>query len=126
MKSRIINPVPETVIIYKTAENTESIRRIADKLNVKVIEATDRQAGETVGFLAGFGGFSSNGSSEEADESCMIFSAISGKKLDTFLAELRKSEISIPYKAVVTASNQSWSLKKLLTELIKEREQLGG
>ena len=77
MKSRIINPVPETVIIYKTAENTESIRKIADKLNVKVIEAADRQAGETVGFLAGFGGFSSNGSSEETDESCMIFSAIS-------------------------------------------------
>ena len=126
MKSRIINPVPETVIIYKTRENTSGIRKIADRLNIKVVEAADDKAGEAVGFLAGFGGFLSNSSSEEADESCLVFSAVSGKKLDAFLSELKKSGISIPYKAVVTATNQSWTLKKLVSELIKEREQLGG
>ncbi|MBQ7835619.1 MAG: DUF3783 domain-containing protein [Oscillospiraceae bacterium] len=126
MKSRIINPVPEAVIIYKVGENAASVRKIADRLNVKVVEAADDKAGEAVGFLADFGGFSSNGSSEEADEGCMIFSSMSGKRLDVFLSELRKAEISIPYKAVVTATNQSWSLKRLISELIREREQLGG
>ena len=126
MKSRIINPVPETIILYKTEEFSNGIKRIADKLGISIIEAAADQAGETVGFLAGFNGFSSNGSKEECDNSCMIFSAISGKKLDTVLAEMRKAEISVPYKAVITASNQSWSLKKLAAELVKEREKLGG
>lgn len=126
MKARIINPIPESVIVYKTGDNFNGIKKIADRLNMKTIAAADDQAGEQVGFLAGYGGFSSNGSSEEFPEGCLIFSAVTGKKLDLFLAELRKSGISVPYKAVVTASNQSWTLSNLIKELIKEREQLGG
>lgn len=126
MKARIINPVPETIILYRIGERSKGIKRIADKLGIKVIEAAENQAGETVGYLAGYNGFSSNGSSEESDKECMIFSAISGKKLDNVLSEMRKAEISVPYKAVITAANQSWSLKKLAEELVKEREKLGG
>ncbi len=124
MKSRIIKTVPEAVIVYRLDEYHDRISAIADKLKIKVITASENQAGEAVGFLAGYNGFASNGTSEISNVSCMIFSMLSGKQLDAVLAELRAQNVSVPYKAVITASNQSWSLKKLAEELVKEHNQM--
>lgn len=126
MKSRIIKTIPESVILYRLEEHYDIISGISAKLGIKVITAGENQAGEAVGFLAGYNGFASNGSQESCDTSCMIFSAMTGKQLDSMLAELRKAGLSIPYKAVITASNQSWSLKKLAEELVKEHNQMNG
>lgn len=126
MRSRIIKTVPETVIAYKMDEYTQKLRRIASSNGIKLTEAGGDKAGETVGFLAGYSGFASNGSSEEAEESCIVFAGLSSRQIDSFLSDMRKNGVSVPLKAVVTASNQSWSLKKLLSELKKEREKLGG
>ncbi len=126
MKSRIIKTVPETIIAYKQRENLAFLKRIAASLKISLTVAEDNLAGESVGFLAGYGGFASNGSSEEAEEGCLIFANLSSSNVDKVLSALREAKISIPYKAVVTASNQSWSLKKLISELAAERSRLGG
>lgn len=126
MRSRIIKTVPETVIAYKTDEYTQKLHRIASSNNIKLTEAAADSAGEAVGYLAGYAGFTSNGSSEEAEDSCIVFAGLSSRQIDSFLSDMRKNGVSVPLKAVVTASNQSWSLKKLLSELKKEREKLGG
>ncbi|MCD7731125.1 MAG: DUF3783 domain-containing protein [Oscillospiraceae bacterium] len=126
MKSHVIKSSAGTIIAYKQDENIDSIRRIADSLGIRLVRTEENRAGEAVGYLAGFGGFSSNGSSESADSGCLIFAELSSKQIDFVLSSLRKSGISIPFKAVVTASNQSWSLKKLISELSKEYDRLGG
>lgn len=126
MRSRIISTIPEQVIIYNLDTLTGQIEKITSQMNIKLTVADKASAGEALGYLAGFGGFVSNGSSESADEGCMVFSGLSGKRLDALLAAFGKAEINVPYKAVITASNQSWSIKKLLGELVKEREKLGG
>ena len=56
----------------------------------------------------------------------MVISGISGKKLDTLLNALRENGVKIPLKAVVTASNQSWTIKQLVKELSAEHERMGG
>ena len=126
MRSRIIPSVPETIILYRTGTYTDSIKQTADKLGIRTVCASDDAAGEKVGFLAGYSGYSSNGSSEQAEQGCIIFAEIGGKRLDAVLAELRTAGVSVPYKAVVTPSNKDWTLNSLISELMREREKLGG
>ena len=67
MKSRIIPTLPETVLSYNLdSERSEILSRIAEALNMKHTVIPTDKAGETVGFLAGFSGFSANNSSSSA------------------------------------------------------------
>ncbi len=53
----------------------------------------------------------------------MVFSGMSGEKLDAFLERYRKAGIApIGLKAVVTPYNVGWSLGRLIHELTKEQE----
>lgn len=114
------------MIVYKQQENLTALQKLADRSNIKLVIAEDNDADSPLGFFAGFGGFEKSGITAEADSGCIIFSGLSGKQIDTVLADLRKADIYIPLKAVLTPSNQKWSIKKLVSELAKEREKMGG
>ena len=124
MKARIIPTLPETVLSYGIGEKGEALDRITESLGMKHKVVGENQAGEQVGFLAGYGGFSSNGSTVRAEGECLIFSGIEGNRLDMILKTLRAEGVSIPLKAVVTATNQSQTLEWLLEELKKEHEMM--
>ena len=126
MKSRIINSAGGRIIAYKQQKNLGALKKIAEKLNIKLVAADDDDAETPLGFFAGFEGFSKSEKKGEAENGCIIFTGLSGKQIDSVLVELRKAEIVIPLKAVLTPSNQNWSIKKLTAELEKERSQLGG
>lgn len=126
MKARIISTSDGRIIAYKQQENLAALKKTADKLRIRLIIAEDNDAETPLGFFAGFNGFEKSSKSCEADNGCIIFSGLSGKQIDAVLAELRKAEVSIPLKAVLTPSNQKWGIKKLTAELAKEREKLGG
>lgn len=121
MRSRIIPTVPETVLSYNIGEKETLLEEAAASLNMKHIKIPSDKAGETVGFLAGYGGFASAGTSSVAEGECVIFSGISSKRLDALLKAMRERGIDIPLKAVVTQHNQSKSVEWLLSELSKER-----
>ena len=125
MKARIIPTILETVLSYNIlGERLSLLEKAVSASGMKhAIISTDK-AGETIGFLAGYKGFSSNGTNISADEECVIFSGISSKRLDVLLKNMRNAGLDIPLKAVVTAYNQSMSLKELLAELKKEHEAL--
>lgn len=56
----------------------------------------------------------------------MVFSGLSGEKLDAFLEGYREAGIApIGLKAVVTPYNIGWSLSRLIHELTKEQEGMG-
>lgn len=126
MRSRVITAADGRIIAYKQQENLAKLSRIADKLRIKLVVAEDNDAETPIGFFAGFNGFEKSAKSAEADNGCIIFSGLSGRQIDSVLAEMRKAEVSVPLKAVLTPSNQKWGIKKLTAELSKEREKLGG
>ncbi len=124
MRSRIIPTVPETVLSYNLGEKEPLLEEAAASLNMKHTKIPSDKAGEPIGFLAGYGGFVSNGASATAEGECVIFSGISSKRLDALLKVMREKGLDIPLKAVVTQHNQSKSVKWLLEELEKERKAI--
>ncbi len=124
MRSRIIPTIPETVLSYNLGEKESQLEETAASLNMKYVPIPSDKAGETVGFLAGYGGFSSNGSEVSAEGECVIFSGITSKRLDALLKAMRERGLDIPLKAVVTQHNQSQSVEWLLKELAKEHEAI--
>lgn len=125
MRSRIIPQVPETVISYGLDEERESLLKdAAVSLGMKYKKAGSDTAGETVGFIAGFGGFVSNNTHKAVPGECVIFAALSSKRLDALLKSMRERQLDIPLKAVVTAHNQSKTLEWLITELSREHEAM--
>lgn len=121
MKSRIIPTLPETILSYNIGEKAAKLEEAAGSLNMKHVPIPADKAGETVGFLAGYSGFSSNGTEISAEGECVIFSGITSKRLDALLKAMRDGGLDIPLKAVVTQHNQNKSVEWLLSELSKER-----
>lgn len=124
MKSRIIPTIPETILSYNIGEKTEKLEETANSLNMKHVPIPADKAGETVGFLAGYSGFSSNGTEISAEGECVIFSGITSKRLDALLKAMRVRGLDIPLKAVVTQHNQNKSVEWLLSELAKEHKAI--
>lgn len=121
MKSRIIPTLPETILSYNIGEKAAKLEEAAGSLNMKHVPIPADKAGETVGFLAGYSGFSSNGTEISAEGECVIFSGITSKRLDALLKAMRDRGLDIPLKAVVTQHNQNKSVEWLMSELSKER-----
>ena len=125
MRSRIIPTLPETVLSYNLDnERSEILSRVTEALGMKHSKIPADKAGESVGFLAGFAGFSSNGSSITDDGECVIFAGIANNRLNVILKAMRAEGLVIPLKAVVTEHNQSHTLKWLIEELTKEHEAM--
>lgn len=124
MKSRIIPTLPETILSYNIGEKAAKLEEAAGSLNMKHVPIPADKAGETVGFLAGYSGFSSNGTEISAEGECIIFSGITSKRLDALLKAMRGRGLDIPLKAVVTQHNQNKSVEWLLSELAKEHKAI--
>ncbi len=122
MKSRIIPTVPETVLSYNIGEKAAVLEKAISPLGIRHVPIPKDKAGETLGFLAGYSGFSSNGSEISSVGECVIFSGINSKRLDLLLKAMRGEGLDIPLKAVVTAHNQNKSIEWLIGELSKEHE----
>ena len=55
----------------------------------------------------------------------LVMAGLSGSRVDQVLAAIRKSGAGpIPYKAVLTTTNQNWDAYALLAELRREHEQM--
>lgn len=57
--------------------------------------------------------------------SCLVLCGLRDKRLDKVLFELRRADIPIDYKAVLTPSNQGWTVPELMKELQRERQAVG-
>ncbi|MCM1523210.1 MAG: DUF3783 domain-containing protein [Ruminococcus sp.] len=131
MRARIVNsgkPSGRIIMIYGFDGGTQEVFRscCADTgAELRVIDSG--RAGERIGFLAEFGGFSSNGTEVSREGRCVIFSGFDSKGLDKALASMRKNGLGgIPLKAVVTEHNQSMTLSELMDELEREHIRMTG
>ena len=55
----------------------------------------------------------------------MVFCGVNEKHFDKILFELRRKQIPVDYKAVLTPSNRKWSVLMLMLELTKEKTASG-
>ena len=63
---------------------------------------------------------------EDLTEELFVMAGLSSGRVDAVLAALRKAGIRIPYKAVMTATNQDWDVRRLYREICSEHEAMTG
>lgn len=126
MKSRIYDKPREKILIYGFSEEKAALfEQTARKLRIDLAVLPSDSAGQQIGYLAGFGGFSDSGIRTEAAGECVIFSCMEGKSLNRTLDEMKANGLGgIPLKAAITAHNQKMTLSELMEELAKEHRQL--
>ena len=64
-------------------------------------------------------------SGAETPPNCLVLCGLRDKRLDKVLFELRRADIQIDYKAILTPSNQEWTVPELMKELQRERQAMG-
>lgn len=64
-------------------------------------------------------------SGAQTPQSCLVLCGLRDKRLDKVLFELRRADIPIEYKAILTPSNQKWTVPELMKELQRERQAMG-
>lgn len=64
-------------------------------------------------------------SGAQIPSSLLVLCGLRDKRLDKVLFELRRADIPIDYKAILTPSNQEWTVPELMKELQRERQAMG-
>lgn len=127
MKARIA-PQKELVLLYGIEnDKVNQIEHILNEMGARCKIVERGQLGEKMGVLAGYPGFSPVEQTErtgiiDVDMECLVMAGFTEKRVDSLLAQLRRANIQIPLKAVMTATNQNWTLAALLQELKKEHD----
>lgn len=62
----------------------------------------------------------------ELDGEMLIFAFLNDTRLNQVLAALRKNGVRIPYKAVLTPTNQYWTPLECFEEIRREHEAVAG
>ena len=55
------------------------------------------------------------------EESMLVLCDFSEKRMDKLLAALRKSQVQVDYKAILTPTNRKWNVMRLLLEMRTEK-----
>lgn len=107
-------------------------------LRLKIKEIPQEDYGKPIGYLAGvkefvederdFSGGTQLSQEEVLQEKLsgemLVMAGLNGDRVDQVLRALHKAGLSIPYKAVLTPSNQSWDAWELFAEVKKEHEAM--
>ena len=98
-------------------------------LRLPLKEIPQEDYGKRIGYLAGvkeLGAEETQSLGEELSGELLVMAGLSGQRMDQVLRSFRKSGIYIPYKAVLTPSNQNWNVWELFEEIKKEHEKMSG
>ncbi|MFR0907716.1 MAG: DUF3783 domain-containing protein [Lachnospiraceae bacterium] len=125
----------EKLICYQI-ENTREIERLASNMKLRIVYADASLYDETLDAIAS-GKVQSTatvatGSNEiartdnlnlspDSGDSILIFCDLSEKHLNRMLFELKSRKVQIDLKAVLTPTNQKWTLRQLHAELEREK-----
>ncbi len=123
------NTIKETVLLYniKGQSYTPKLKTIMLKMGIRAkvvnIEDYNRTIGELIGIPANPSGNPPVVSpSSTIDEEMIVMHNFTESRLNQFLGEIRKAEIRIPLKAIVTPHNSNWTSYELHAELAQERK----
>lgn len=111
------------VLINLSDSEYQKVKTIASRMKI----ATDRIPQEYLGCTLGqfadgtYKGKMEQPVSAEMQESVILFCNLKDKRLDKMLFELRHGAVDVTYKAILTPTNQNWTLTALLRELRREQ-----
>ncbi|HIZ55319.1 MAG TPA: DUF3783 domain-containing protein [Firmicutes bacterium] len=124
MKARIQK---ETVLLYHLSEDTVRGKKIRDglrEMGIGIIDLSEEQLGEKLGYCAGMHGFSPAAepyTGEVFPEEVMIMKDLSQSRLGRMFQKLQADGVELPgLKAMVTQYNKDWPLYQLFAELSRE------
>ena len=125
----------EKLICYQI-ENTREIERLASNMKLRIVYADASLYDETLDAIAS-GKVQSTATvatganeiartdnlnlSPDSGDSILIFCDLSEKHLTRMLFELKSRKVQIDLKAVLTPTNQKWTLRQLHAELEREK-----
>lgn len=119
----------ETILLFNiTDRNTKlKLERILLPLKLRIPVS---QYGQTLAALCGLEEPvalpSESAITPSFSDPMMIFAGLSEMTLNRVLAGLRAQQIRIPYKAILTPTNQHWTPEECFIEIKKEHEQMHG
>lgn len=116
-----------TVLSFRlTQKENAQLKDLCMVMGLRLREVGPEQYGETIGALAGLA--AETGASKHLvplPGKMLVFANVPDGALDVLLSMLRAMEIAVgSYKAVLTETNQSWTVPMLFAELKAEREEL--
>ena len=124
MKARI-RPLAPCALVWNYPDTEPGFAALADACRAEglaLTPVTPADTGRTIASLCGGPGAASAPAIEANYPAALIMNGLDRARLDSFLTRLRAGGVSIPLKAMVTPTNQSWTLAALLAELEQERE----
>jgi len=115
---------PEMVILYHVSDPAVQETLTAHGMPCRVV--LDNELNETIGHLAGFPAFPGGAEPSQPEElpSTLVMAGFTSARMDELLAALREKALRVELKAMVTVTNQSWPLRKLILELCRERDAI--
>lgn len=112
-----VDRIPEEIVTanYKLGELANgTYKKAAD-----IIDADDRKQEKTAEHSSETGAV--NVQTKSRADSLILLCNLRDKRLDKMLFELRHGEVKVMYKAILTPSNQNWTVPMLMQELRRER-----
>lgn len=118
------------LLIHSTKEIQLQVKNVASRLKLALDIIPEEYCGCRLKELAA-GKYAQNPSdaactpAAPTPPSLLVLCGLRDKRLDKVLFELRRADIPIDYKAILTPSNQEWTVPELMKELQRERQAMG-
>lgn len=120
----------ETVLFYEPAGGAQGaqIKSILVRMGVRIKNVPAELVGQTIGCLLGRKGFAAreNPEAPALAQPVLVMDGFTDKRLEILLREMKKSGVSVPYKAIVTETNLGWLFHQLYDELAAEHAAMQG
>lgn len=119
----------EKVLLFGMGEaETKLIKRLSDNMRIQVQEVTPAAYDLTIKQIISEKNSMADIHNKNADNdnmsSLILFCELSDKHLDKFLFELKSKKSQIDYKAVLTPSNQNWTVRQLFAHMEMEKRRM--
>lgn len=112
----------EKILIYNV-KDIAKVKRAADAMRIRVEEIAPCDLRQSVGSLAEGkkAALVAPFEGSAPAESLLVFCNVSEKHMDKLLFTLRQMQLAVDYKAVLTPTNQKWTVLMLLVGLGREK-----
>ena len=114
----------EKIIIYNVAD-ARKIITMAANMRIKSIVIDNTKLSDTLENVLAYSQDYRTGDIMpfiNKDESIVIFCDVTQKHLDKLLFGIRNNNLNVDYKAVMTKTNKSWTLNKILYHMEIEKK----
>ena len=112
----------EKILLFNVDDTTKAkLKKYFSQMHIRLIEVETSSYNETLDTLVNKKTAKAEPFSGTAPaESLMLFCDVADKKMDKLLFNIKKDNLSISYKAVLTPVNSRWTVLRLFLELEKE------